>query len=113
MEKCICGSKLHRPEALRLRSIGAQEEHRSMTERTEATMQEEWEKQQGKSRPNPILFKVWVQIERIDEDKDESVDEGLPDSLDCFSTLEDAQAFVRSLPGWAMTGGSSDHRQRD
>ena len=56
-------------------------------------------------------FKVWVSIERINENSDSYEDEGLPDPLGRFATLGEAQAFVRSLPGWPTEGGTSDHRE--
>jgi hypothetical protein len=45
-------------------------------------------------------YKVWVQVERIDEDADTYEDVGLPDPLGVFDTLEEAAVFIRMLPGW-------------
>ena len=60
-----------------------------------------------------VIFKVWVDIERIDEEADSFEDVGLPDPLGTFNTFEEACAFVRRLPGWEIVGSSSDYRQRD
>ena len=43
-------------------------------------------------------FKVWIEIERIDEDNDIYEDAGdLPFSLGTFDTVEEAQQYVNNL----------------
>lgn len=43
-------------------------------------------------------FKVWVHVERIDEEQDVYEDAALPDSLAEFDTYQEACEFVASLP---------------
>jgi len=45
----------------------------------------------------PIKFKVWVHIERIDKDNDEYEDEGLPEPIDTFDSLEEAESLVGQI----------------
>jgi len=59
-------------------------------------------------------FKVWVQVEKLDVDKNEYDNVGLPDSLGEFDTFEQATAHIRSLPGWDFYPAStSDYREED
>lgn len=58
-----------------------------------------------------VIYKVWVQVERIEltDDGGERYDDiGLPDCVGRFPSLEDAQEHVRTLPGWYPDG--SDNR---
>ena len=57
------------------------------------------------------IFRVWAQIEQIDDEPEKFTNQGLPDPLGDFETLEEAQEFLRSLPGWDSDG--SDHVKRD
>ena len=44
-------------------------------------------------------YTVWVNIEHQDECREEH-DEGLPDKLGVFASLDDAAAHLRRLTGW-------------
>lgn len=67
---------------------------------------------ENKKTQTSKTYKVWVQIEEINEEEGHYEDVGLPDSLAEYDTLEAAQAFVRSLPGWDRHADSSDNRLR-
>ena len=45
----------------------------------------------------PVKFKVWIHIERIDEENDSYEDEGLPESVGTFDTLEEAESLVGQI----------------
>ena len=56
-------------------------------------------------------FKVWVQLERIENDPERFENAGLPDCLGTFEREEEATAFIRSLPGWeGVVAATSDYR---
>lgn len=42
-------------------------------------------------------YKVWISVERCDDDFDEYHDVGLPDCLGTFSGLDEANEFVGTL----------------
>lgn len=46
----------------------------------------------------PDVYKVWLQIERCNEEEDEYEDLFLPDNLGTFDTVDEAVAFMESLP---------------
>ncbi len=54
-----------------------------------------------------VEFKVWVTVERVNDDADSYTDLGEPDSLGTFDTPDEACAFVRTLNGWVPDLGSS------
>jgi hypothetical protein len=45
-----------------------------------------------------LQYKVWVHIERHEDGDYEDI--GLPDQIGMFASLQAAEAFVRTLPGW-------------
>jgi hypothetical protein len=45
-----------------------------------------------------LQYKVWVHIERHEDGAYEDI--GLPDQLGVFPSLQAAEAFVRTFPGW-------------
>ncbi len=57
------------------------------------------------------IFRIWAQIEQIDDEPEKFTNQGLPDPLADFDTLAEAQEFLRNLPGWDSEG--SDHIKRD
>lgn len=59
-----------------------------------------------------IEWKVWVEVERIDEDND-SYESLEPEPLGSFDTYQQASAFLRSLPGYTYDTGSSYDRKYD
>ena len=59
-----------------------------------------------------MTYKVWVQVEAIDEEADSFENEGLPDCLGEFDTFEEAAAFIRALPGWTFYKEGSDYREK-
>jgi hypothetical protein len=44
-----------------------------------------------------MIYKVFITIEQMDEDEDESTTEVFNTEVDTFNTLDDAEAFVESL----------------
>jgi len=52
----------------------------------------------------PSIYKVWVHIEEIDEERDHYEDLDMPDSLGVFDTPDEAREFIATLPGidWAQ-----------
>lgn len=62
----------------------------------------------GRRHPRGARYKIWVHIEKQIGDDEGYEDIGLPDPIGVFATLDEAQAFVRTLPGWFAEG--SDNR---
>ena len=44
------------------------------------------------------MYKVWVHIEEIDEERDHCVDVAEPECIGTFEKLEEAENFVSALP---------------
>jgi hypothetical protein len=62
-----------------------------------------------------VYYKVWIEIEKIDEKKGIYEDAGLPDHIGKFRSLTKAQAFVMNLLrvfASPATIATSDHRPR-
>lgn len=60
------------------------------------------------------IYKVWVQIERINDhgsDFETYEDDGLPDPVFESASREAAVRYIRALPGWNKVSHTSDYRE--